>query len=64
MIKVCQFLHGFKMGGAENIVRMYACELNKNIFDVSVVCYDGYESPYLDELSDKGVNVIDIGRNA
>ena len=51
------------MGGAENIVRMYACELNKNIFDVSVVCYDGYESPYLDELSDKGVNVIDIGRN-
>lgn len=57
-IKVLQFIHGFSMGGAETLVKEYCLKLNKEKFDVSVLCFHRYDTPYEKILEEANVNVI------
>lgn len=60
MLKVIQFIHGFNMGGAETLVKDYALGLDREKFDLTILCYERYNSPYERILEDAGVNVIYI----
>ena len=60
-MKVMQMIHGFNTGGAETIVKQYAINLDKKLFDVVVLCFERHEeSPYDQELKDNGIKVIYI----
>ena len=56
--KVLQFIHGFSMGGAEALTKEYCLKLDKEKFDVSVLCFHRYHTPYEKILADAGVNVV------
>lgn len=56
--KVLQFIHGFSMGGAEKLVSEYCLKMNKEKFDVSVLCFHRYNTPYEEILEDAGINVV------
>ena len=57
--KIIQFIHGLNMGGAETLVKEYALKLDKNKFDVTVLCLNHYaNSPYEKLLKDNNINVI------
>ena len=56
--KVLQFIHGFSMGGAEKLVSEYCLKLNKEKYDVSVLCFHRYNTPYEKILEDAGINVV------
>lgn len=56
--KVIQFIHGFSMGGAEALTKEYALKLDKEKFDVSVLCFHRYNSPYEKILEDAGIKVV------
>lgn len=56
--KVLQFIHGFSMGGAEKLVSEYCLKMNKEKFDVSVLCFHRYNTPYENILKDAGINVV------
>lgn len=58
--KVLQLIHGFTMGGAETLVKEYCLKLNKDKYDVSVLCFYKYNSPYEKLLEDAGVNITYI----
>jgi glycosyltransferase involved in cell wall biosynthesis len=58
MIKVLQFIHGLNMGGAETIVKNYALGLDKSKFDVTVLCFENWHSPYDELLKAAGIKVI------
>lgn len=61
MIKVVQFIHGLNMGGAEKVVKDYATLLNKEEFDVTVLCYEHFkDSPYESLLKENGIRTICI----
>lgn len=44
--KVLQFIHGLTMGGAETLVKEYCLNLDKEKYDVSVLCFYKYHMPY------------------
>ena len=56
--KVLQFIHGFSMGGAEILVKEYCLKLNKEKYDVSVLCFHRYDTPYEKMLEEAGIEVI------
>lgn len=56
--KVLQFIHGFSMGGAEKLVSEYCLKLNKEKYDVSVLCFHRYNTPYEKILEDAGISVV------
>ena len=56
--KVLQFIHGFSMGGAEKLVSEYCLKMNKEKYDVSVLCFHRYHTPYEKILKDAGINVV------
>lgn len=56
--KVLQFIHGFSMGGAEKLVSEYCLKMNKEKYDVSVLCFHRYNTPYEKILEEAGINVI------
>ena len=56
--KVLQFIHGFSMGGAEKLVSEYCLKLNKEKYDVSVLCFHRYHTPYESILEDAGISVV------
>lgn len=56
--KVLQFIHGFSMGGAETLTKEYCLKLDKEKFDVSVLCFHRYHTPYEKLLEEAGVNVV------
>lgn len=60
MIKVLQLIHDLSMGGAETLVKEYALGINREIFEVTVLCYNRSGSPYETLLSKSGVRVIYI----
>ncbi len=60
MVKVIQFIHGLNVGGAETLVKDYALNLNRNLIDLTVLCYEHYDSPYEKILKDAGIKVIYI----
>jgi len=60
MKKVILFIHGLSMGGAETLVKDYALGIDKNRYDVVIVCYEHADSPYETILADAGIRVIYI----
>ncbi len=58
--KVVQLIHGFNMGGAEMLVKEYCLKLDKEKYDVFVLCFFRYHSPYEKILEDAGVKIIYI----
>ena len=58
MIKVVHFIHGLSMGGAETLVKNYALFLDKTKFNVTVLCYEHFDSPYEDLLRQNNIDVI------
>lgn len=58
MIKVVHFIHGLNMGGAETLVKNYALYLDKTKFNVTVLCYEHFDSPYEYLLRQNNIDVI------
>lgn len=56
--KVLQFIHGFSMGGAETLTKEYCLKLDKEKYDVSVLCFHRYHTPYEKILEEAGVHVV------
>ena len=46
------------MGGAETLVKEYCLKLNKEKYDVSVLCFHRYDTPYETILEEAGIDVI------
>lgn len=57
-IKLVQFIHGMNMGGAETLVKNYLLNIDKEKFDVTLLCYQRYNSPYDDAISKAGIKTI------
>ena len=58
-MKVMQFIHGLNTGGAETLVKDYVLKLDKNKFDIVVLCLEHYEdSPYEKLLEQNNIRVI------
>lgn len=58
--KVLQFIHGMTMGGAETLVKEYCLKLDKEKYDVSVLCFYKYHLPYEKILEDAGIQITYI----
>ena len=58
--KVIQLIHGLTMGGAETLVKEYCLKLDKEKYDVSVLCFYKYNSPYEKLLEEKGIRITYI----
>lgn len=56
--KVVHFIHGLNTGGAETLVKDYAIGLDKNKYNVSILCYEHRDSPYEDILKKQGIKII------
>ena len=57
-IKIMQFIHGMSMGGAETLVKDYCLGINKNKFDIVLLCFNNCNSPYDKMLKDAGIKII------
>lgn len=57
-VKILQLIHGLNTGGAETLVKEYALRLDREAFDVTVLCYEHCDSPYEGMLRDAGIPVI------
>lgn len=57
-IKLVHFIHGLSMGGAETLVKEYALGLNKNKFDLTILCLRRLDSSYEKILKEQGVHII------
>lgn len=58
MIRVVFLIHGFNTGGAETLVKNYALLLNKEKYDLTVLCIEHRDSPYEKILKEAGIKVI------
>lgn len=56
--KVLQFIHGLNMGGAEALVKEYCLKLDRETYDVSLLCFYRYHTPYEEMLQEAGIPVI------
>lgn len=56
--KVVHFIHGLNTGGAETLVKDYVLGLDKSKYDVTVLCYQHYNSPYEEILENAGIKVV------
>ena len=60
-MKVMHVIHGFNTGGAETLVKQYVIGINKEEFDIVVLCFEHHdESPYEKEIENSGVKIIYI----
>lgn len=59
-IKLVHFIHGLIMGGAETLVKEYALGIDKNKFDLTILCLNRYNSPYEKMLEKQGIKIIYI----
>ena len=48
------------MGGAETLIKEYCLNLNKEKYDVSVLCFYKYHMPYEKILEDAGIQITYI----
>lgn len=55
--KIVHFIHGLNTGGAETLVKDYVLGINKEVYDVSVLCYAHQDSPYEAILQNAGINI-------
>lgn len=58
--KVLQFIHGLNMGGAETLVKEYCLGLDKEKYDVSVLCFYQYHTPYEKLVEEAGIRITYI----
>ena len=58
--KVLHFIHGLTMGGAETLVKEYCLHIDKEKYDVAVLCFYRYHMPYEKILEDAGIRVTYI----
>lgn len=64
MKKVLFLIHGMSTGGAETLVKDYILKLNKDKFDVVLLCfYHCFDSPYEKILEESGVKTIYIDKS-
>lgn len=54
---ILHFIHGLNTGGAETLVKEYVLKLNKEKFDVKVLCFSKLNSPYEKTLIEHGIDV-------
>lgn len=59
-IKVLHFIYNLNQGGAETLVKDYALLIDKEKFDIVILCHDRINSPYEKILKNAGVQVIYI----
>ena len=59
-IKVMHIIHGFPIGGAEVLVKEYCIHLDRNKFEVIVLCFDRYNTALENSVLDAGVKVYFI----
>ena len=59
-IKLIHYIHGLTMGGAETLVKDYCLLLDREKFDVSVLCMDRCDTPYERILEDAGIRILYI----
>lgn len=60
MNKILYYIHDLKQGGAETIVKDYALLINKELFDLVILCHDRINSPYEEVLMNAGVRIVYI----
>lgn len=58
--KVLQLIYSFTMGGAQTLVKEYCLKLDKDKYDVSVVCFYRCGTPYESLLEEAGIKVVYI----
>lgn len=59
-IKIVQFIHGLSIGGAETVVKNYCLRLDKEKFDVVLICLERYGTEYENLVAKNGVKIIFI----
>ena len=59
-IKLVHFIHGLSMGGAETLVKDYALGLDKNKFDLTILCLNRFDSSYEKILEEHAISIIYI----
>lgn len=57
-IRVVHFIHGLNMGGAEMLVKNYALLMDKDKFEVTVLCLEKLNTPYENVLEEAGIPLI------
>lgn len=60
MYNLVHFIHGLNMGGAETLVKEYAIGLDKNKFNLTILCVKRLHTPYEKLLASSGIHVIYI----
>lgn len=58
--KILYLIHGMTMGGAETLVKEYCLNLDKSRYDVSILCFYKYETPYETFLANAGIPITYI----
>lgn len=58
--KVLQFIHGLNMGGAETLVKEYCLGLDKEKYEVSLLCFYRYHTPYEKLVEEAGIRITYI----
>jgi len=61
-IKILLIIHGLNTGGAETLVKEYALKIDKQKFDISILCWDLYNSPYEELLKKNEIPVVYVGK--
>lgn len=57
-IKLVQFIHGLSVGGAETVVKNYLSYIDKEKFDITLLCFCRYGTPYEKAVADTGIKII------
>lgn len=58
--KILHLIHGLTMGGAETLVKEYCLNLDKSRYDVSILCFYKYDTPYETLLENAGIPITYI----
>ncbi len=59
MIKLMHVIYGLNMGGAETLIKDYALKIDKNKFNIEILCLKhSVDSPYEELLSNHNIKVI------
>ena len=59
-IKLLHYVYNLNQGGAETLVKDYALLIDKEKFDIVILCHDRIGSPYEKILEDANIRVIYI----
>ena len=60
-IKIVHLIHGLTIGGAETLVKDYAMLMDRNKYEIVILCYEHTGSPYEKLLVSSGIKVIFCG---